>query len=229
MTAANLHGKVVLVTGAAGRAGRAVCETLHLAGAELVVLGRDQARLDALADQFEPRAQTVVADLRDAAVARDVVGAIVTGHGRLDGVVHLVGGWAAGGVETFDPAVAERLYHDLAGTTANIATAARTALISSGGRFVTVGSVAVDRPEAQNAAYAAAKGAAEHWVMALADSFNGTDASAYVLRVRALLTPQMQQRNPDRDYTGWTRVDQLAQAVLRNWNLPHTNGIRIIA
>lgn len=224
-----LEGKTVLVTGATGNAGKAVCETLHLAGADVVLIGRDQTRLDQMAQRYEPVPSAMVVDLRDLDSTRHAVERIVAAHGRLDGVIHLVGGWSAGGVEHFDPVVADRMYQQLVMTTANVATAARTALIESGGRFVAVGSTASDRAEAQNALYVSAKSAAEQWVMALADSFAGTDASAFVLRVRALLTPEMQQRNPGRDHTGWTRVDQLAQAVLNNWNLPHTNGIRIIA
>ncbi len=229
MSGVNLGGKVVLVTGATGHAGRAVCETLHLAGADLVVVGRDEQRLADLADRYEPRPQTICADLRDLAVTRRLVDQVIATHGRLDGVVHLVGGWVAGGVESFDPDAAAVLYQNLVGTTANVATAARQALIESGGRFVAVGSDAIDRRDGQNVVYTAAKVAAEQWVLALADSFGDTGASAFVLRVNALLTPEMQLRHPARDYTGWTRVDQLAQSVLHNWSLPNTNGIRIIA
>jgi len=225
----SLSGKVIIVTGAGGPAGRAVCETLHLAGADLVVVGRDGQRLEELAVQFEPKPEHIVADLTDPGQARMVVDTVLEHHHRLDGVIHLVGGWTSGGVRSHDPAEAEQLWHQLVGTTANMTTAANDALQATAGRFIAVGAVAVDSPKAQNAVYGAAKCAAEHWVMALADAFGDSGASAFVLRVRALLDPETQLRNPDRDYTGWTRVDQLAQAVLRNWSMPHTNGIRILA
>lgn len=224
-----LDGKIVLVTGVTGKAGAAVVQSLHLAGAELIVVGRDRQRLDAFAEHYEPSPQRLVVDLTDRDATEQLVRNIVEQHGRLDGVVHLVGGWTAGGVEDFDPRTAEQLWRSLVVTTANLTTASRSALIASRGRFVAVGSVTVDHPSAQNAVYGAAKSGAEHWVMALADAFEDTGASAFVLRVRALLTPAMQQRDPQRDRTGWTRVDQLAHSVLRNWDLPHTNGIRIIA
>jgi NAD(P)-dependent dehydrogenase (short-subunit alcohol dehydrogenase family) len=225
----SLSGKVIIVTGAGGSAGRAVCETLHLAGADIVVVGRDGHRLEALADLFEPKPEPVVADLTDPVQAKMVVDTVLERHHRLDGVIHLVGGWTSGGVHSHDPAAADQLWRQLVGTTANMTTAANEALQATAGRFIAVGAVAVDSPKAQNAVYGAAKTAAEHWVMALADAFGDSGASAFVLRVRALLDSETQQRNPERDYTGWTRVDQLAHAILRNWSMPHTNGIRILA
>jgi NAD(P)-dependent dehydrogenase (short-subunit alcohol dehydrogenase family) len=52
----------VLVTGATGGLGEPLCEALAAAGANLLVHGRDQARVDALAAQL-PSARGVVADL----------------------------------------------------------------------------------------------------------------------------------------------------------------------
>ncbi len=66
------------------------------------------------------------------------------------------------------------------------------------GRFVLVSSKQAQAPTATNAAYAAAKAAAEAWTLALADGFEGSDATANILVVDAILTPRMREEEPDK-------------------------------
>jgi short-subunit dehydrogenase len=59
-----LQGKIVVLTGASGGIGRAVARTLDKSGARLVLVGRSQARLDALAADLDGQYHNiVVADL----------------------------------------------------------------------------------------------------------------------------------------------------------------------
>src|SRR6058998_2007306 len=84
---------------------------------------------------------------------------------------------------------------------------------SEHGRFVLVSSSQAQHPEGTNASYAAAKAAAESWTLALADSFAGTGATANVLVVNAILTPQMREANPDKEYATFTPAEHMAEAI----------------
>ena len=68
-------------------------------------------------------------------------------------------------------------------------------------------------PTATNAAYAAAKAAAESWTLALADSFAGPPATANIVVVNAILTPQMREQNPDKEFRTFTAAEQIAEAI----------------
>jgi len=100
-----------------------------------------------------------------------------------------------------DPAVARiRAFYD--------------ALTRSGhGRFVIMSAKQAVMPTTDNAAYAAAKAAAEAWTLALADELAGTGATANILVVNAILTARMQAENPGKEYPSFTHADDLAAAI----------------
>ena len=60
-----LTGRAVLVTGAAGDIGRAVCDRLLRAGARIVALDRDAGGLDALRSTHGADVRTRCADVAD--------------------------------------------------------------------------------------------------------------------------------------------------------------------
>ena len=81
------------------------------------------------------------------------------------------------------------------------------------GRFVLVSAKQAQAPSNSNAAYAAAKAAAEAWTLALADGFAGTAATANIIVVDAILTPQMREENPDGDFAAFTPAEHIAEAI----------------
>jgi NAD(P)-dependent dehydrogenase (short-subunit alcohol dehydrogenase family) len=81
--------QVVLVVGAAGGIGTALCRRLAARGARLVLCGRDRARLEALAR--ETPGDVLPLDARDLAAVGAAVEATVARYGRLDGAVNLPG------------------------------------------------------------------------------------------------------------------------------------------
>src|SRR5581483_1440385 len=86
---------------------------------------------------------------------------------------------------------------------------------SEHGRFVLVSSSQAQSPEGTNASYAAAKAAAESWTLALADSFakGGSAATANIIVVNAILTPQMRERSPGKDFPAFTPAEHIAEAI----------------
>jgi NAD(P)-dependent dehydrogenase (short-subunit alcohol dehydrogenase family) len=215
---ADLDGRVVAIAGAAGGLGPVVARRLADAGASLALTDLAQERLDGLTTELglgEDRLDTRVVDLLDEDAARQWAGALVERFGRVDALLHLVGGWRGGQPLPEAPLDDYEWLHDLLVRTVQHASRAfHDALAASGhGRFVLVSSSQAQRPEGTNASYAAAKAAAETWTLALADSLAGTGATANVLVVNAILTPRMREASPDEEYPAFTPAEHMAEAI----------------
>ena len=181
-----LDGRTILVTGATGVLGTAAVAAAAEAGAQVVAVGRDEGRLrDVQARHPDCVRATAALDLLDAAA----VDRLANGPGSgVDAVWHLVGGWR-GGTPLPEQPLADwaDLYDALARTTLHLARAfADTLAASPMGRFAIVSSPFASAPTSRNAAYAAAKAAAEATVLALADHLRPTAATANVVVVPAI-------------------------------------------
>lgn len=213
-----LDGRVIAVAGAGGSLGPAVARRFAEAGATLALTDRDEVQLQSLKGELdleEDRLDSRAVDLLDGDAARGWCDSLVDRFGRVDGLLHLVGGWRGGDpIQSFDLADYELLHELLVRTPIHTSRAFHDALVASGrGRFALISSSQTRKPEGTNAAYAATKGAAESWTMALADSFAGTGATANIVVINAILTPAMREKNPQKDYPGFTPVEAIAEAL----------------
>jgi NAD(P)-dependent dehydrogenase (short-subunit alcohol dehydrogenase family) len=195
---------VIVITGAGGSLGPHVARRLADDYHELALVDTDLARLAGL-----PGSHHAV-DLLDAGAAREFAASL----DGVTGVVHLVGGWKGGPIES--SLEHWSLLHDLlVRTLQNTSLAFLPALRESGrGRLVIISASASQKPTATNAAYAAAKAAAEAWVRALADELAGTGATANILAVNAIVTPEMREKNPDKAYATFTDARDMAEAIV---------------
>jgi NAD(P)-dependent dehydrogenase (short-subunit alcohol dehydrogenase family) len=213
----SLEGRIVAVAGAAGGLGPTVCRRLADAGATVAASDIDQSKLDDLAAELgipEDRWDARTADLLSAEGATEWASAIGDRFGRVDGLVHLVGGWKGGEPLATAPLSDYEWLHDLLVRTVQHATRAfHDALAHEGGRFVLVSSSQAQKPEGTNAAYAAAKAAAETWTLALADSLADSGATANIVVVNAILTPAMREKSPDKPFKSFTSVEDIAEAI----------------
>ena len=192
-----------------------VVRRLASAGATLELGGREKAPLDALAADLEIEAGNAAVDLLDPGSARSWVDGIVARHGRVDGLVHLVGGWRGGKPIEEAPLEDWEFLHGLLIRTVQHATQtfAPQLLASGRGRFVLVSSSQAQAPTHTNAAYAAAKAGAEAWTLALADRFRGSGATANIVVVGAIVTPAMREETPDKDFSTFTAAEEIAEAI----------------
>ncbi len=85
---------------------------------------------------------------------------------------------------------------------------------SGDGRFVLVSAKQAQSPTNENAAYAAAKAAAEAWTLALADGFAGSGATANIVVVDAILTQRMREESPGEEFPTFTPAEHLAEAIV---------------
>jgi len=211
-----LEGRVIAVAGGAGNLGPTVVRRLAESGVQACVCGRDAESLEALAEEIEPGIETDVVDLLDPDATKAWVADLAGRHGgRVDGLVHLVGGWRGG--EPIEEAPLEdwEFLSTLLVRTVQHATQAFTPkLIESGrGRFVLVSAGQAQQPTHPNASYAAAKAASEAWTLALADRFKGSGATANIVVVGAIVTPAMRAESPDKDFSTFTPAEEIAEAI----------------
>jgi NAD(P)-dependent dehydrogenase (short-subunit alcohol dehydrogenase family) len=213
-----LDGRVAVVAGAAGGLGPVVARTLAAEGATLALTDVDQGRLDDLVRELglpDERIDARVVDLLDEDATREWAAALQDRFGHVDAVAHLVGGWRGGTPLGEAPLDDWHWLHDLLiRTLQHTSRAFVDALKASGhGRFVVVTAAAAQRPTSTNAAYAAAKAAADAWTLALADELAGTGSTANLIAVNAILTPQMRAENPDKEYRTFTPAEDIAEAI----------------
>jgi NAD(P)-dependent dehydrogenase (short-subunit alcohol dehydrogenase family) len=204
------------IAGVGGGLGPLVAERLAAEGAIVAGTDRDEAALERVGSGLDDeRWDGRVVDLLDEGATREWCGALVERFGRVDGLLHLVGGWRGG--EALHEASLEDwdLLHDLLVRTVQHATRAfhEQLATSAHGRFVLISAKQAQAPTNTNASYAAAKAAAEAWTLAYADGFRDTEATANVIVVDAILTPRMREENPDGDFASFTPAEHIAGAI----------------
>lgn len=232
----------VLVAGGSGASGIAVARALRGAGHAVFTVGSDAARITAAAAAAGEGVVPLTCDLADptavAALREDLAGRGV----RLDGVIHLVGGWRGSkGIADQPDEDWDFLERNAATTLRNISRAFYDDLAASGtGRLAMVSSTTAAAPTAGAASYAAAKAAAEAWTLAVADGFRREQSghkehpveqhsAAAVFVVKALVDDAMRVAAPERKFPGYTDVADLAAAVVRLFDTPagELNGRRL--
>jgi NAD(P)-dependent dehydrogenase (short-subunit alcohol dehydrogenase family) len=212
-----LDGRVIAVAGVGGGLGPLVAARLAEAGATVAGTDRHPEVLESIAadlgigERWDGRA----VDLFDEDAAPAWCAALVERFGKVDGLVHLVGGWRGGEPLHEAPLSDWDLLHDLLVRTVQHTTRAfHNQLAASGrGRFVLVSAKQAQSPSNTNAAYAAAKAAAEAWTLAFADGFEPGGATANIVVIDALLTPRMREENPGKEFPTFTPAEHVAEAI----------------
>lgn len=239
--AGELTGLVIVVTGSTGAAGRATVYELVRSGAEVVAVGRDEHRLAALFDHVDG-VHPQVAELTDGPRCQALAERIRGRHHRIDGLVHLVGGWR--GAPRFIANSDEDwafLSQTLVDSLRHVTIALHDDLVASAdGRAVIVSAEVVRSPTPGGANYAAAKAAAEGWMLAMAASFDRAQSkakssptpqhsAATILLIKALVDQSMRDAEPDQAFGGFTEVNHLATRIgaLFTEDAADLNGARI--
>ncbi len=232
---------VVIVTGATGSAGRAVCREMLIAGATVIGVGHDADRLAVLGTSLTGL-HTYQVDLSDSTAVREFVADVRDAHGRIDGLIHLVGGWRGGATFAANTdADWAFLSGGLIDTLRHLTLELHQEIANSDtGRVAIVSSTAVSTPTAGNANYVAAKAASEAWMLALANAFTpagdgvgapaAPTAAAVIFAVKAFVDGVMRTEAPTRRFPGFTDVNDLAWAVVEMFaqDAATLNGRRIV-
>jgi NAD(P)-dependent dehydrogenase (short-subunit alcohol dehydrogenase family) len=225
-----IQDRVVVVTGPGGSLGPTVCKVFAEAGARLVLVSREQSKLDEQVKSLGlsgDRVLTHTANLTEAAEVNVLAEAVKTKFGRVDVVLHLVGGYKAGAkVVDLNPDDISNMLDQHLWSTFHISRAFVPFMTEVGwGRFVVISSPQAQTPSAKMTPYAVGKVAEETLVMTLAQELKGTGVTANCIQVKSIETAPP---DPAKPRTG-SAPAEIAAALL--WlcsdEAGATNGARI--
>jgi NAD(P)-dependent dehydrogenase (short-subunit alcohol dehydrogenase family) len=207
-----MNNKVVLITGAKGGLGSFVTQRFLATGATVVGTSRSISQ----ADFPEANFVALPVDFTKAGAAGRAVESVVSRFGRLDALVHLLGGFAGGQtVAETDDATWEQMC-DLNLTSAfYVLRAAIPHLRKSGkGRIIAIGSLTAVEPHAGLGAYVTFKAALTMLVRTVASENKEAGLTANVVLPGTMDTPTNRKSMPGADFSKWVRPDDVADLVL---------------
>jgi NAD(P)-dependent dehydrogenase (short-subunit alcohol dehydrogenase family) len=204
--------KVVLITGAKGGLGSFVTQRFLATGATVVGTSRSISRGDFPAPNFVP----LSVDFTKATAVRDVVESVIGCLGKLDVLVHVLGGFAGGQtVAETDDATWEQM-RDLNLTSAfYVLRAAIPHLRKSGcGRIVVIGSLTAVEPHAGLGAYVTFKAALTTLVRTVALENRDAGLTANVVLPGTMDTPANRKSMSSADFSKWVQPSAVADLAL---------------
>jgi len=207
-----MRDKVVLITGAKGGLGSFVTQRFLSAGAKVIGSSRSISQEDFPQPNFTPLA----VDFTKPAAVRDAIESIVLRLGRLDVLVHVLGGFAGGQtVAEIDDSIWEQM-RDLNLIFAfYVLRAAIPHLRKSGsGRIVAIGSLTAVEPHAGLGAYVTFKAALTTLVRTVALENKDAGLTANVILPGTMDTPANRKSMPSADFTKWVQPGDVADLVL---------------
>lgn len=200
-----LLGKTILITGATGGLGETVTAAFVEAGAFVAASARK-------VDSSSPAQLAIPGDLTTAEGAEAAVRTVLQARGQLDGVVHILGGFATDG-ETQE--TSEQTWDKMfALNTKSPFLVFRAALkpmrAAGGGRIIAVGSRAGETAPAGLSAYAASKAALHSLVQVVAAENKSTGITANVVLPSTIDTAVNRAAMPGADFTQWVKPESIA-------------------
>lgn len=177
----DLTGKRALITGSSQGIGLALARGLAAAGAEVVLNGRDAARLASAAPQISGAA-TLAFDATDHAAVRAAVDGFEAATGPIDILVNNAGMQHRTPLEDFPPEAFERLLQTNIATVFHVGQAVARHMIGRGrGKIINIASVQTALARPGIAPYTATKGAVGNLTKGMA-----TDWARYGLQCNAI-------------------------------------------
>ncbi len=210
-----MTSKVVMVTGAGGNLGSAAARRFAAAGAALVLVEHDAARLAELAAELGGLA--AAADVTDPASVDALVKQVEAELGRIDALIHTVGGFAAGqpvheaGLEVWDQMMNlnARSVYVTAGRVARHMVERQLA-----GRIVAILARSAFKGMAKAAAYSASKAAAQRVIESMAAELGGLGITVNGIAPSTVDTPANRASMPNVDFSRWVQPAEIAEAAL---------------
>lgn len=214
-----MQGRTVVVAGAAGGLGAAATAAFAEAGADLVLLGREQVKLDNLAAKIalpQDRVLPLACDVGDPSETGSAKDAAMHKFGHIDVLVNVVGGWIGGkpvfetSASDFDSMLAQHLYASYQLIRAFVP----PMIEQNWGRVLAVSSPFASRPPGKNSPYAAAKSAMEALMLSLAQEVKGTAVTANLILVKTIDVKHERQQHPTKENAGWSSPEEISATLL---------------
>ena len=207
-----MKDRVVFITGANGGLGTSVTNAFLRQGARVI-----GASLHIKATDFpQPNFEAMTLDFSKLDEIKRGVAMIAERYGRMDVLVHVLGGFAGG------PSVAEtsdEMWDQMQNINLTAAFQVFRESIphlrkSSCGRLIAIGSLTAAQPHANLGAYVTFKVALTMLVQTVALENAGTPLTANVILPGTMDTPANRKSMPDADFSKWAKTDDVADLVL---------------
>ncbi|MCR4438444.1 MAG: SDR family NAD(P)-dependent oxidoreductase [bacterium] len=216
---ADFNGKVAIITGGTGGLGQHVTRIFLEQGATVVVPYREEKTFAALQEvlgELKQALHGLQADLLEEASVAQMVEEAVRRFGRIDVLVHLVGGFL-GGVPVAETTLAqwEQMLRLNVLSTFLCCRQVVPVMIRQGyGKVVAVGAQAGLQGRAKVAAYAAAKAAVQNFTQSLAAEVKRHHINVNAVVPSTIDTPANRAAMPDADFSQWVRPQSIAEVIL---------------
>jgi len=213
MTSSSLGERVFLVTGGGGAIGQSIVRAFVRAGGKVAVVERrpDVASIEKVG------ALPVAADLSTPEGAEAMVRETLAKLGRIDGLIHTVGGFAMGKVHEADLATYERMFDVNVRTLFLAIRAVMPAFLAQKSGFVCgFASLPAWTGSAPGSGlYGAAKSAVATMLRSLDGDLAGTDIGVSIVYPMGVVdTPANRKDMPDADPGRWIDPEEIAHSIL---------------
>lgn len=214
--------KVVLITGASGGLGASVVRAFLASGAKIVGVSRSikQSEFD------HPSFVAMPADVSSAEKAHALASDVVSRHGGIDVLAHLVGSFAGGkSVDETDDATFDRMF-DLNFSSALQMFRAVVPVMRSqkSGAILAIGSRFAVEPRPSVSAYSASKAALVALVRTVALENKAAGITANVVLPETMDTPVNRAAMPAADFSKWVQPDAVASVLVSLAANPSVTG-----
>lgn len=215
----SLENRLAVITGATGGLGSTLARELASHGVNLALLGMDPARLETLFLSLSlpaSRIFTQSVDLLDLSATKAAASAVLNKFGRIDILLHVVGGWTGGKTLVESPTGdLTFMLNQHVWTTFNVIQAFVPALIRNGwGRVAMITSPYAFRPNANGGPYAVGKAGQEALMQTLSQELIGTGVTANLLQAKTIDVQRKKVSAPSADNAYWTTPEELTAAIL---------------
>lgn len=210
--------RVVVITGATGGLGRVVSQAFAQAGARLALVGTNSEKLRELEQELQvspDRVLSWVGNLIQPGAPAELREAVLAKFGRVDILLHLVGGWIGG--KPLVLATSEDMSSMLeqhVWTTFYLVQAFVPDLVKNGwGRVIVVSSPIVSSTPANSAPYTIGKSGEEALILTLAEELKYTGVTANILRVKTIDVRHERDTSPTPKNASWTTPEEIVAAI----------------
>ena len=210
--AESLQGQVAIVTGANGGLGTFVAKALLARGATVVGIARSIAAGEAHDCRYYP----VSANLTDPSEVRDLIARLSAQFGKMDILVHVMGGFVGGAsvAETDDASWQKMIDLNLNAAFYVLRAVVPVMRQTEHGRIIAIGSRQAAHPAANVAAYSASKAALLSLVQTVALENKDRDIRANVILPGTMDTPANRAAMPKADFARWVKPQHVAELVV---------------
>ncbi len=207
-----MTGKTALVTGANGGLGIHVTQALLDAGFAVVGLAPKILQSDISHSNFTP----LPAALDSLDAATKAAGSVITRFGRIDVLVHTVGGFAGGQtVADTDDATFQRMFNLNLNSAFHMLRAVIPHMRKAGdGRVIAIGSRAAEDPGPIVGAYSASKAALVSLIRTVALENKDAGITANVILPGTIDTFANRKAMPGADTSAWVRPTSIASLIV---------------